>query len=195
MSNPDVAAGLIPRFHADGTPWNGALRKCYVHASDATRIGIGDPVKLDTTAAQKDPSGKCPTVIRAASGSEFYGVVVAVELETADSLIYRAASTQRYVFVTVDPDLIYEIQEDSDTSNMTYQAPGWNAELVAGDCNTTTGISTYELDSTSAAVTQAHDMKVIGLVDRADNALGTNAKWLVQFNHHQLADNKIGIGA
>lgn len=195
MANKDVASGLTPRFNLDMTPWNGPTIKCYVSASDATRIGIGDPVKLDPTNAQKVADAKHPTVIRAASGSEFFGVVTGVVMETRDSLLYRAASTARYVYVVPAALCIFECQEDSDTSNMAATAVGQNIELVPGDCSTVTGLSTYELDSTSAAVTQAHDMKVIGLVDRPDNALGTNAKWLVAFNHHQLADNKLGIGA
>lgn len=195
MANADVPSGLTPRFHADGTPWNGQTIKCYVSASDATRIGIGDPVKIDPTNSQKDASAKHLTVIRAGTGSEFLGVVVAVELVTGESTIYRAASTERYVYVTCDPTLIYEIQEDNASADLAATNVGQNAELVAGDCSTVTGISTYELDSDSAATTQAHDMKIIGLVDRPDNVIGTYAKWLVQFNHHQLADNKAGIGS
>ena len=200
MANANTPMGLVPRFNGDGTPWNGQTRRCYI-AAGATNdlvVGPGDIVILDTANANKDSTGKFPTVMRATSGTELYGVVTSVVMETADSTLYRAIGEARYVNVVVDPLCIYEAQEDGDTTDMSDTSPGKNVELLVGTTPTTgsgAGISGMQLDSSTAATTIGHDLKVISLVDRPDNAFGDYAKWLVQINHHQLADNKVGIGA
>jgi len=196
MANPDTPMGLVPRFNSDGTPWNGQTRRCFIAAAATNDlvVGPGDVVILDTANANKDATGKCPTVMRATSGTELYGVVTSVVLETADSTIYRAIGDARYVNVVVDPGCIFEAQEDNDTANLDNTDPGLNTELIVGTTPTNTGISGMLIDST-AATTVGHDLKVISLVDRPDNAFGDDAKWLVQINHHQLADAKVGIGA
>lgn len=197
MANSNTPMGLVPRFNGDGTPWNGQTRRCYISAGATNDlvVGPGDVVILDTANANKVTSGKFPTVMRATSGTEFYGVVTAVVMETQASTVYRAIGDARYVDVVVDKDCIYEAQEDGDTTDMSKTSPGHNVELLVGTTPTGTGISGMQLDSSTAAVTAAHDLKVISLVDRPDNAFGDYAKWLVQLNHSQLADAKIGIGA
>lgn len=196
MANVNTPMGLVPRFNGDGTPWNGQTRRCYISAAATNDlvVGPGDLVIIDTETDNRESTGKYLTVMRATQGTEFVGVVTSVEMVTADSTLYRAAGEARYVNVVVDPLCIYEAQEDSDGAAMAATATGWNVETIVGTTPTGTGISGMTLDSSSAAVTAAHDLKVIGLVDRADNALGNYAKWLVQINHHQYADAKIGVG-
>mgnify|MGYP003573195038 CR=1 FL=1 len=197
MANSNTPMGLVPRFNGDGTPWNGQTRRCYISAGATNDlvVGPGDIVILDTANANKVTSGKYPTVMRATSGTQFYGVVTAVVMETQASTVYRAIGTARYVDVVVDRDAIYEAQEDGDTTDMSATSPGLNVEVIVGTTPTGSGISGMQLDSSSAATTVGHDLKVISLVDRPDNAFGDYAKWLVQLNHSQLSDNKVGIGA
>jgi len=196
MANVNAPEGLIPRLNSDGTAWNGATRRCYISAGATNDliVGPGDAVILDTANANKDATGKYPTVMRATSETEMFGVVSSVEPVTQDSTIYRAIGEARYVNVIVDRDCVFEIQEDSVGAAMAATAVGQNITLIVGT-TPTTGISGMMIDSSTAATTITHDMKVVGLVDRADNAIGDYAKWLVKFNHHQGADNKIGIGA
>ena len=62
---------------------------------------------------------------------------------------------------------------------------GQNADLVVAAGNTLTGTSGVELDSSTAAATDAQ-MRIFGLAQKADNEIGDQAKWLVTANRHEL---------
>lgn len=181
MANVDAPRGGRPVKHLDGSPYNGAFNRYYVPSTDATAIFIGDAVK---TAGSADADGVA-TVAQAAAGDSIRGWVVGVEPETDDSLSYRAASTARYVYVADAPDLIVEIQEDSDGGAVAVASVGLNADLVVGTGSTTTGTSAMELDSSTVTASSAQ-LRILGLSRRPDNATGTNAKWLVMVNEHEL---------
>jgi hypothetical protein len=95
---------------------------------------------------------------------------------------YRAASTEGYVLVCDDPDVLYEIQEDSDTSTLAKTSIGLNADLIAAAGSTYTRRSGFMLDSSTAATTATLQLRIIELAQRPDNEIGTNAKWLVAIN-------------
>lgn len=97
-----------------------------------------------------------------------------------------------HVFVSTDANILYEIQEDSDGGALTADNVGQNAELLV-QAGSAQGISGTELDSSTAATTAGHDLKIMRLVRREDNAIGENAKWLVKINNHQYADNEVGV--
>jgi hypothetical protein len=189
MANTDVAKGLVPVKYLNGTPYNGKCGKYYIPATDSTAVYIGDPVKL---AGSADARG-IPTVAKASSTEVFVGVVVGVEPETADSTRYRAASTGRYVFVADDPDLLFEIQEDSDGGALAATDVGLNANFIDGGGSTTTAFSGLEIDSSTAATTATLDFQIVRLADREDNVIGNYAKWLVKLNNHQFVDGTTGI--
>ena len=62
---------------------------------------------------------------------------------------------------------------------------GNNADIVVGSGSTTTGTSGMELDSSTKNTTSAQ-LRIVELIQTADNAIGTNAKWLVKINEHEL---------
>lgn len=192
MANADRAIGLKPVRHITGAPYNGAARIFSTASGDSTAIYIGDPVKLSGTSSTVD--GVVYTdVDQAATGDVIVGVVVGVLPVTADSLIYRAASTTRRVLVACDPDLEYEIQEVSGGTALTAAAIGLNADFVVGSGSTITGMSGVELDNSTEATTNTLDLQIIGLVARADNEAGEHAKWLVRINRHQFANQIAGV--
>lgn len=180
MANANAPVGLTPRRYRNGAPWNGVARRYYVPATDATALFVGDPVII---AGSGDTDG-VPTCTRATAGSagRITGVVVGFEPNQPFPPKYRAASTGMYVLVADDPDLLFEIQEDSDTSTLAATNIGQNADLVAGNGNTFTGLSGFQLDSSSAATTATLQLRIVELVHRVDNVIGTNAKWLVAIN-------------
>lgn len=182
MANVDAAFGLIPVKYRDGRPYTGAYTRCYVPATDATALYIGDPVNV---AGSADADGVM-TVTKATAGGGTYilGSIVAVEPSTADSYTYRVASTARYVHVASDPDLLFKIQEDSDTSTLAATDVGNNADFVDGTGSTTTGKSGVELDSNTANTTNTLQLRIHGLYQTPDNSIGTNAVWLVSINLH-----------
>jgi len=193
MANPNVARGLIPVRHRNGAPYNGAANIYYVPSSYGTALYQGDPVIIVTDAS--DANG-VPTVqiASAAGGAYSIGSVIGVApggdpplAVTRDLPRYHAASTAGYVLVADDPDLLFEIQEDSVGGVMTVGAVGRNADLVSGTGSTGTGYSGWMLDSSTLATTNSLQLRIVATVQRADNDPTTAyAKWLVSINLHSL---------
>lgn len=191
MPNIDSAFGLRPVSNLDGSPYNGAVREYSTAAGDATAIFIGDPVILSGTSQTID-GVIYADVDQAATGDVIVGVVVGVKPVTDDSLTYRAASTQRILMVA-PPNLLYEIQEVSGGTALTANDIGLNANFVVGSGSTTTGYSGVELNNATEATTNTLDLQIVGFVNRADNAIGEHAKWLVRINRSQFGNQVAGI--
>lgn len=182
-TNVSRVSGARPVKHLSGSPYNGQCNKYYVPSSDGTAIFIGDFVKSGGTT---DADG-VPTVAQAAAGDALRGVVVGIIPDTADSLIYRAASTARYLLVADDPDLIFEIQEDAVGAPTALVDVGENADITVAAGSTTTGTSGMQLDSSDHKTATAQ-LRILGFVQRADNVPAVaNAKLLVRINEHELA--------
>lgn len=180
MANVDAAAGLVPVRYASGAPYNGACNRYFVPASDGTDLFVGDPVII---AGGADADG-VPTVTRATAGSagRITGVVVGIVNDANNEVRYRAASTACYVLVADDPNLLFEIQDDSVGGNLAAADIGLNADLVSGTGSTVTGLSGFELDTSTKATTATLQLRIEGLVQRPDVEVGANTKVLVRIN-------------
>lgn len=190
MANANSPRGLWPVRHRNGAPYNGAVTRYHVPASDSTALYLGDPVII---AGSADANGVA-TVTRAtaAGGAYILGVVVGVEPESRDTPVYRAASTAAYVYVADDPDLVFEVQEDAVGGALAAADVGLNADLVAGTGSTATGYSGFQLDTSTKATTNTLQLRILGFVQRPNNEIGANAKVLVSINLHALR-NATGI--
>lgn len=194
MANTSAPRGLVPARHQSGSHYNAAINKYYVPSSDSTAIFIGDPVIVNGSA---DADG-VPGAIRAtaAGGNYITGVCVGVYPESRDSLNYRAASTARYIMVMDDPEAEFEIQEDAVGGALAAADIGLNADLVAGTGSTSTGLSAFQLDTSTKATTATLQLKILGIVQRVDNAFATagdaNAKVRVKINLHTMR-NTTGV--
>jgi hypothetical protein len=189
MANANIARGLIPYRRTTGEPYNGAANIYYVPSSVASNIFIGDPVTYLTAAA--DANG-IPSVTLATAGSSnnVLGAVVGIVNGgdpvipiTRDLPIYHQASTAGYILVADDFDLLFEVQENG---NMGAQAPNRNVNLVSGTGSTVTGYSGWMLNSSTLATTNTLQMRVVRMLQQADNVAGTNAKWLCRINLNAL---------
>lgn len=189
MANANVARGLIPYRRTTGEPYNGSANIYYVPSSVASNIFIGDPVTWLTNAA--DANG-IPSVTLATAGSSnnvlgaMVGIVNGGEPIVSvvqNSPVYHVASTAAYILVADDPDLLYMVQENG---SMVQGAPGRNVNLVSGSGSTTTGYSGWQLNSSTLNTTNTLQMKIMRLLEQADNAVGTNAKWLTRINLNAL---------
>jgi len=190
MANANVPRGLVPYRRTTGEPYNGAANVYYVPASVASNIFIGDPVTYLTNSA--DTSG-IPGITLATAGSSnnilgsMVGIVNGGEPIipiTRDLPIYHQASTAGYILVADDPDTLYEVQENG---AMVQGAPGRNVNLVSGSGSTITGISGWQLNSSTLNTTNTLQMKIIRGLEQADNLIGsTNAKWLCRINLNAL---------
>ena len=184
---------------ADSSPLD--LVTCIHLVGDNVTLGKGDPVKL---AAGSIGIGRGPVVqavARAASGDKVFGVVVGAvqhEVLTGMSLdrTHVPASTAMYVLVRkVKLGELYKVREDGAGGVVASTAIGLNANFVAANCDTTTGMSAYLLDSSSANTTNTLDLHIRGVVDRPDNVIdGTNIRdFLVSFNNVQEINQVAGV--
>lgn len=191
MANNDNARGLTLSRAQGSSGKSGGVSKYYVPATDGTAIYLGGLVKL---AGSADADGVPSVTGNVAAGNAVVGVVVGVEADTHDSTTYRAASTERYVLVADDPNELFEIQEDSVGAALAATDVGLNASLIGlTGGSTVNGRSTMELDSSTAATTATLDLSIHRMALRADNEIGTNAKWLVRLNNHQYVDGATGV--
>jgi hypothetical protein len=198
MANVDSPFGLRPVRYMSGAPYNGAVNAYSTAAGDATAIYVGDPVIISGT-AQTINGVIYQDVDQAATGDVIVGVVVGVDpvlgsgANGRDSTVYRAASTQRIVYVADDPNLLFEIQEVSGGTALAAADIGLNANFVVAAGSTTTGLSGVELNNATEATTNTLDLQIVGFQNRVGNEIGEHAKWLVRLNRHQRANQVAGI--
>lgn len=190
MANTNVPRGLTPLQGAGGVPYNGAVNMYYVPASDNNAMYIGDPV---VKAGSADAAG-VPSITIGAAGGPFTGVIQGfVPNGTTDMAGYRAASTAAYVLVADDPDLIFEIQEDSDAGALAAVDIGLNASIIYAVGNAYSKRSGVMLDTSTKAGTAGLELKILGISQRHGNGIGTNAKVLVRINDHTEAHASAGV--
>jgi len=194
--------GLAPVRYHNGSPYNGAAHVYFIPSTDGNAYAIGDPVMF---AGSADASGRCATVVLATGGtgnsvlgciigggSNTYGGAIGANPTTLETTIIPATKTRGYyVLVADDPNLVFEIQEDSIGNNLAATDVGNNFNLVSGANNGF--ISGWQLDSSTAATTNTLQLKVLGLSPKLNNAIGTNGKWLVMINNHALRPGVAGV--
>lgn len=191
MANVDAPHGLRPIGDMSGAPYNGAVQRFYIPASDTDgAVYVGDLVKMTGGA---DSAG-VPVVSGAiTTGDAVIGVVASVEADTADSLLYRADATARYVYVVTDPRALFEVQEDG-TSAAT--VVGATAQLTGfGTGSTVTGRSAVEISTAAISETADvdDDVQILGRLQSPDNEVGANQRFIVRLNNHQLVDAATGV--
>ena len=186
MANRDMPKGGVPVKHLNGNPYNGKYNVYYKDAAED--FFIGTPVKL---AGSADPTGMFPTVTRvAATEVPIVGFVVGFSTSpyiTADPAnldrVYSPSAEDVYIAVADDPDLIFEMQEDTGTT-LTIASVGLNCSMTTESGSTVTGNSSVEIDGSEVAETGTLGIKLLRYVNREDNAVGAHAKWEVMVNKH-----------
>lgn len=191
MANSNRPFGLSPVRHANGNPWTGGGRLYYVASTDNNALAIGDPVKSSGTGDSNGVAG----VTLATAGTAMRGVIVGMggtvygagyyDPANLNITVMPATKTKAYyVLVCDDPYVVFEVQEIGTGTALAAVDIGLNANLVAG---TNSGyVSGWLLTNTTQATTLALDVRLLGLAQRSNNAFGAYAKWLVQFNQHEL---------
>lgn len=190
MANPNAPFGLKPIRSAFSGPYNDGAQPYAAAAGDATVIRYGDPVTL-TGAATAD--GVPIVALSTAGGTTNFITGVAVgfrPLGATEWLGYRPASTAYEVLVEDNPNAEFLIREDAVGGAVAVASVGLNAQLVFG---TATGnISAAMLDSSTAATTATHQLRIMGLWQAPDNAQGDYAVWRVRLNMHTHAPATAG---
>jgi hypothetical protein len=153
--------------------------------TDSTAAFVGSVVKL---AGSANADGDAPTVSVAADTDKPVGVIVGVDQvkDVADANFslyrkHRPASVNMYVYVIDDPEALFEAQADE---ALTAADIGLNCGFVAESGNTTTGLSTIEVDSSDKAADSTLPLRLEGLAARPNNVFGANQNVIVSFNKH-----------
>ena len=185
MANVDSAFGLIPIAKVGQNPNNGGLTSYDVGASQTTAIFTGDPVKYknDGTVEVATASDALVGVMRGA----FYTDPTTSKPTWNAYIPASLATTDAKAFVCDDPMQTFIAQQDSVVSNIVAANLNENANLIFGAGSTTTGVSGVEIDSSSAAATATHQVRLIDFWDVPDNdATANNSVLVIKINNHKL---------
>ena len=177
MANVTTAFGLRPVRHLNGSPWNGQTIRCYLHASYAQAMYIGDPVQWQSNLNYMDTTMKAPAIklSSGATANMINGVITSFDPDPDNlTLQYNPASNERYANVCLAGDVVFQVRDDG-LALATKVFVNQNATLSAGTASTITGLSGYVLDTTTPTTTQAHPLHILCLSDIPDNELATSA--------------------
>lgn len=205
MSSVSRISGFRPVKMITGAPYNGQAEVMFMSSGDASVVMVGDAVKL---AGDARAATGVPTVTRVSGATDIpVGIVVGILFTGVGDLtnvppvndlntpVYRRASTDRYVLVCTDPNVIYEVQyAGTSVAAATITANvGLNGQFTTTAGSTTTGASGMQLDSAGLATTATLPLKIVGFPNRPDNIPGdTYFSYYVQLNATSLSH---GTGA
>ena len=203
MANIIGPRGLVPSRYLNGAAWNGSFNTYVIPSTDGSVFSVGDAVK---TAANGDANG-LPAVAKAAAGDSIRGVIVGVQLSmpnnpslvgtVLDNSIQNIPATKAkdyYVMVVDDPMVLFEIQDDGVTAaNCVATSCNKNANIVVTNPTAPQQNSATTLNSNTINTTQAFALRIMGLVQKPNNAYGAYASWLVKINQHELEGNTAGV--
>lgn len=190
MANPDAAFGLRPIRHLMGMPWNGQTERALVEDDTSGNIFVGDPVLITGATGSDDATGHYNVVDIATEGdgNRIWGVVTSIDpIRTDLSKMYIPATTGGYVNVCADPYVIFAVQDDA-AAALGSGSVGANAILDAGAGGSTiTGLSSWELKAdTTPTASASYQLTIMGVHNRADQAVGINVIWEVLITNHLL---------
>jgi hypothetical protein len=194
MASVSRANGFRPVKTVLGAAYNGQANVYFVPSSDSTVIMVGDAVKL---AGDARAATGAPTVTRAGATDVPVGIVVGILFTGVGDLtnmppvndlntpVYRRASTDRYLLVCDDPNVVYEVQyAGTSVAAATITANvGLNGQFTTTAGSTTSGASGMQLDSSGLATTATLPLKIVGFPNRPDNIPGdTYFSYFVKLN-------------
>ena len=202
MANADRPSGFSPVGYLNGAAWNGQANVYSIDAAYGTALYIGDPVKSGGGA---DTNGVANIVIGSTTGG-LRGVIVGLgkyeSLQANPSnldIIYRPASDPAvwYALVADDPNLVFEVQEESNGTQLAATEVGLNTISKSGTGNGY--VSGWMIPSVTGATpgtTATLQLKLLGLSRYVGglNAFGAYAKWRVQINVHELGHGTGSLG-
>lgn len=199
MPNINAPKGFSPVGNLQGGSWNQQGRLYAIPTSDITNsYAVGDVVMSATSA---DPDGVPyvqkwggATTTSALPLGIIVGVrvadpgvsLVATSLDLTQSYISAGTRTSvRYVYVVDDPLVLFEAQFDSTAVALTDLHKNAAVTVTAGQ-PLTQSAPMSSLVLTGPAVTATLPIRLLGLIQRPDNATGAYAKVLCKWNYHEF---------
>ena len=201
MANTNVAFGMKPVNTAGSTPATSGTNAYHIK-SDASAIFQGSPVIATddgTIAVSGTASGDTLKFIGVFAGCEYVDATTGKKKFSNTWPGSGSANTNFDIIANVYDNPMQRFVVCSDGSltskanaiTTIFESAEFSAESNKGaaDGNTTTGISTAQLDvSTADAGDLSHPLKIVGIMDDPENADFTAAgiPLIVMFNNHAL---------
>ena len=204
MANANRPSGYTPVGYLSGAAWNGQARVYSIAAAYNTALYIGDPCISSGTSDAFGVQG----IALGAETAALRGVIVglfdsgsatavrgAPTAGIVSNLVYRPASHANvwYALVADDPQIIFQVQEESNGTALAAADVGLNQIGATGTGNGF--VSGWQISSATGATpntTNTLQLRLLGLAQIPDNTFGAYAKWLFQINVHELGH---GVGA
>ena len=192
MANPSGGYGFAPVGNVNGGPYNGETIRVYCAGTTlTTAIFVGDVVKYNGAGS----SDGYPEVTLAAATDAPFGVITGIEAipTNLEANNYRPASTTAYMRMAPVDGTKFKIRMNgSGTSNEALIGSTTIYVVAAG--STVTGLSGILLSATDAGTSVADEVRIIGMVDRADNDISiADPEAIVMFNASQVALGAAGV--
>ncbi len=216
MANANKINGASPVGYLNGAPWTGQARMYAIPTGDTTAsYAVGDIV---SSTSGSDANGIPYVIkVPAANASSFIALGIVVGISVADagvSLVgtsidltqtYILSGTRtavRYVYVADDPNLLFEMSGGTTATNLTAAKAGYNAGIgswySAADQTYAISQNTYLstsapqsniiISSATVATTNTLPIRMLGLAQKADNAVGAYERILCRFNNHEFGN-------
>jgi hypothetical protein len=204
MANFQAPRGFVPSRYRDGSCWTGGTNLYHIPSTDNNQYNPGDAVK---SAANADANG-IPDIAKITNGTDTVrGVVVGFLLANPnqpslvgtnlDLTVQNVPATKTrdyYALVVDDPGVLFEIQDDGiTTANLVATSANKNASFTVTNPTSPQQNSATVILSSSIATSAALNLKIMGLVQKPNNAFGAFATWLVMFNQHEFQGNTAGV--
>lgn len=196
----DAPFGFKPLRYRSGAPYNGAVNKYIISATESNDLFKYDLVVRSGTASSTDPNIGVPIVtkITAGAGNYITGAIVGFEpIRTDHTLNFydaSALSSEVIVWVADDPDLIFVCQDDGAGATLAVTDIGEAFDVAADTAGSSiTGISGMELDANTAGAGATGQLKLLRMHPIEGNAIGTYAHWQVAINYHSEVPGIAGI--
>lgn len=218
MANANKLNGFTPVAYLNGADWDGRGRVYAIPAAQTNQIAIGDPVKL---VAGASASFGLPCIDIGAANAALIGVVIGlqkpppqgtlrggmgpwVDPTNLNQILVRPAAAQTtdwYAEVVDDPNVIYEVQEQTSSGagvNFAASAATKNADFgrLAAGAVLPGFLSPAYIDNLGTGTPPnlaTSNFRLEGLKQSLDNALGVWQKWYVSINNHARRAGVVGV--
>lgn len=202
MANVNRPFGLRPVKTIGAASWNEQANIYHIASGDTSAYYIGDVVK---SAASADANG-VPDVAKALGTDVLRGVIVGVlasvpygislqgaTLDLANTYVPATKTRDYYVLVADDPSTIFEVQGDGTATNQVAANVNKNCSLTVAAPTAPGQWSATVVASSTINTTNTLNIRLMGLVQKSDNAFGAYARWLCKINLHELTVGTTGI--
>lgn len=196
-----MAYGLQPVKHAKG----GIVRTNNFSGVNGYRIAATAPSAFFEGDLVTFSSGNIVTDMGAASPGAVVGVFwgaeyvdnASGEVKFVRSIPASTVAKDKYkVYVYDDPDIIFKIEADQDTTAIAAADVGKNVQIVASPTGSAiTHKSGLVADSSTKAVTNTFPLTILGSAELDDSftSAGTSMDILVKINTHQFGLGATGV--